>query len=32
VRAALVVVVLWPAFVFGVAHLINTMFDAWGQR
>lgn len=31
-KTALFVVVLWPAFVFGVAHLINTIFDAWGQR
>ena len=31
-RTALVVVVLWPAFVFSLAHLINTLFDAWGQR
>lgn len=31
-RAALAVIILWPAFVAATAHLINSAFDAWGQR
>lgn len=31
-RTAFAVIILWPAFVFSLAYLINTIFDAWGQR
>lgn len=31
-RAALAVIILWPAFVAATAHLVNTIADEWGQR
>lgn len=30
--AAAAVIILWPAFVACVAHLVNTIADTWEQR
>ena len=31
-RAAVAVIVLWPAFVAALAHLVNTIADTWEQQ
>ena len=30
--AAAAVIILWPAFVACVAHMVNTIADTWEQR